>query len=79
MRSVKALEMLNKGQIGELKMLLKDEIYADSLKAKPNVKKRYAAMKKYFSYTNSSREILQKPCVIEYEGKNIPLSQIHGL
>lgn len=69
MRNTKILEMLNKGQITELKMLLKDEIYADSLKAKPNVKKRYAAMKKYFTYTDKSREILRKPCVIDFEGK----------
>lgn len=69
MRSVKVLEMLNEGKIDELKTKLQDEIYADSLKSKPNAKKRYAAMKKYFSYTNNARECCQKPCEIEFEGK----------
>ena len=69
MRSVKVLEMLNEGKIDELKTKLQDEIYADSLKSKPNAKKRYTAMKKYFSYTNNARECLQKPCEVEFEGK----------
>ena len=55
MRSVKVLEMLNEGKIDELKNKLQDEIYTDSLKGKPTAKKRYAAMKKYFSYTNNAR------------------------
>lgn len=46
MRSIKALEMLKKGQLEELKSALQDDIYQDSLKKKPNAKKRYAAMKK---------------------------------
>lgn len=69
MRSVKVLEMLNEGKVDELKTRLQDEIYADSLKNKPNAKKRYAAMKKYFTYTNRSRECLQKPCTVEFEDK----------
>lgn len=69
MRSIKALEMLNKGKIEELRIALQDDIYQDSLKGKANAKKRYAAMKKYFSYTNSSRECLTKPCEITFEGK----------
>lgn len=69
MRSVKVLEMLNEGKIDELKTKLQDEIYTDSLKSKPNAKKRYTAMKKYFSYTNNVRECLQKPCEVEFEGK----------
>lgn len=68
MRAIKVLEMLNKGLIEELKALLKDEIYANSLKRKPNGKKRYSAMKKYFTYTDSPREICQKPYPIEFEG-----------
>ena len=35
MRSDKALEMINKGQIEELKEALRDEIYNDVLKVKP--------------------------------------------
>lgn len=68
MQSARALELLNKGCIEELKALLQDEIYQESLKKKPNAKKRYAAMKKYFSYTDSTREICQRPCPIEFEG-----------
>lgn len=68
MQSARALELLNKGCIEELKALLQDEIYQESLKKKPNAKKRYAAMKRYFSYTDSVREICQKPCPIEFEG-----------
>lgn len=69
MRSVKILEMLNDGKIDELKNKLQDEIYEDSLKNKPNAKKRYTAMKKYFTYVNQSREVLQKPCSVEFENK----------
>lgn len=69
MKNTKILEMLESGKIEELKKALQDEIYAESLKSKPGAKHRYTAMKKYFSYVNSSRECLQKPCVVEFEGK----------
>lgn len=69
MRTVRILEMLNAGKLDELKAELKDEIYQESLKNKPNAKKRYAAMKKYFSYHEPSRECLQKPCKIIFEDK----------
>lgn len=69
MRSSKVLEMLNNGQIEKLKTALRDEIYADSLKGKPNIKKRYAAMKRYLKTISESRPILTKPCSIEYEGE----------
>lgn len=61
--------MLNDGKIEDLKKTLQDEIYQESLKGKPNAKKRYTAMKKYFGYYNSGREAMQKPCVIEFEGE----------
>lgn len=67
MRSIKILEMLNDGKIEELKALLEDEIYNESLAKKPNAKKRYAAMKKYFTYHNTGREVLQKPCPVKFE------------
>lgn len=69
MRNVKVLEMIDTGRIEELKKLLQDEIYAESLKATPDTKKRYTAMKKYFTYVNQTRECLQKPCFVEFEGK----------
>lgn len=70
MRNDKVLDMLNAGKIDELKKLLQDEIYADSLAIKQGAKKRYTAMKKYFNYYKPVRECLQKPCEIEFEGKN---------
>lgn len=70
MQSSKVLEMLNQNRIEELKSVLEDELFTDSLKHKPNAKKRYAAMKKYLSYIIGAREILQKPCPVEVDGKN---------
>lgn len=70
MRNEKILEMLISNRIDELKQMLRDEIYADILKSKPGARKRYTAMKKYFTYTNLSREFLQKPCIIEFQGDN---------
>lgn len=69
MRSIKALELIRKGKVEELEALLVDEVYQESLKHKPDAKKRYMAMKKYFNYTDSARDCLRKPCVIEFEGK----------
>lgn len=69
MRSITALELIRNGKVEELKSLLEDEVYQDTLKNKPDAKKRYGAMKKYFKYTDSARECLQKPCVIEFEDK----------
>ena len=68
MKNSKVLEMLNQNRIEELKAELQDEIFTESLKNKPNAKKRYAAMKKYLSYTDSAREILKKPCEVDIEG-----------
>ena len=69
MKNTKVLEMIENGRIEELKAALRDEIYQESLKSKPNAKKRYTAMKKYFTYKDSVREICQKPCLIEFEGR----------
>lgn len=69
MRSIEALKLLNDGKIAELKVILEDEVYQDSLKTNPSAKKRYTAMKKYFSYVDQTREVLQKPCDIEFEGE----------
>lgn len=68
MRNVKVLELLKNNRIEELKKLLEDEIYEESLQVKTGAKKRYTAMKKYFKYHTSVREVLQKPCPIEFEG-----------
>ena len=69
MQARKVLEMLDSNRIEELRHALQNEIYEESLKTKHGAKKRYTAMKKYFSYTDSARECLRKPCVIEFEDK----------
>lgn len=68
MRNSRVLAMLTTGKIEELKAELRDEIYQETLKAKPNAKKRYTAMKKYFTYVDSVREACKKPASIEFEG-----------
>ena len=70
MRSVKVLELLDSGRIEELRSALQDEIYEESLKSKPDAKKRYTAMKKYFGYISQSREALQKPGKVTVDGKD---------
>ncbi len=69
MRNTRVLELLEEGRLEELKRLLREEIYEDSLKVHPNAKKRYMAMKRYFTYHNSGREILQKPCPVTIDGE----------
>lgn len=68
MQASKTLEMIDQGRIEELKDLLRDEIYQESLKKKSGAKQRYSAMKKYFGYVKSSRTICMKPATIEFEG-----------
>ena len=70
MRNVKVLEMLKAGRIEDLKQELQDEIYQETLKSKPDAKKRYMAMKKYFKYHKPIREALQKPCVVNFKGRD---------
>lgn len=41
MKNTKVLELLNNGEIEELKALLKKEIYEDNLKGNGNAMKRY--------------------------------------
>ena len=62
MKNTKVLEMINNGQIEELKALLQDEIFADSLKGNGNAKKRYSAMKRYFKFPDSTSKALNLPC-----------------
>lgn len=71
MKNTKVLEMINRGRIEELKDILRDEIYQDVLKKKPGAKQRYAAMKKYFTYTRSARACCNKPALIDFEGKKV--------
>lgn len=62
MKNTVILEMINNGEIEELKRLLQDEIYNDSLKGNGTAKKRYAAMKRYFKYPMQNNPSLQMPC-----------------
>lgn len=67
MKNSKVLEMLKQNRIEELIAELQDEIFTESLKNKPNAKKRYAAMKRYLKTISESRPILTRPCAIEFE------------
>lgn len=69
MKNSKVLEMLKQNRIEELKAELQDEIFTESLKSKPNAKKRYAAMKRYLKTISESRPILTKPCEVEFDSK----------
>lgn len=69
MKNSRVLEMLKQNRIDELMAELQDEIFTESLKGKPNAKKRYAAMKRYLKTISESRPILTKPCEVEYEGE----------
>ena len=62
MRNTFVLEMINEGKIEELKRLLQDEIYEDSLKKSGNASKRYAAMKRYIKYCGNLNESMKFPC-----------------
>lgn len=63
MKNTRVLEMLNNGEIEELKKLLEDEIYQNGLKGNGNAKQRYAAMKRYFKYTDKNANIaMTMPC-----------------
>lgn len=63
MKSERILEMINNNEIKELKKILQDEIYLNSLKGNPGKKKRYAAMKKFFNYvTQNNNPALLSPC-----------------
>ena len=69
MKNTKILEMINNGQVEELKALLQDEIFSDSLKSRPGAKQRYTAMKKYFSYVDNAVKAYKMPCTIDFEGE----------
>lgn len=69
MQNIKILDMLNNGQINELKTQIQEEVFTEGLKNKPGAKQRYVAMKKYFSYTKNDNKALEKPCVITFRGE----------
>lgn len=73
MDNTKILEMLNNGQIEELKEKISDEIFQEELKKSSgaDAKKRYSAMKRYFKYVGSFDDRLLYPY------KNLPV-EIRG-
>ena len=78
MKNTKILEMINNGQIEELKALIQEEIFTDELKSKPGAKQRYAAMKKYFSYSGkNANRATSMPCKITFREEEY-ISFING-
>lgn len=68
MKAEKILEMLYNNQIEPLKALLMDEVYKNNL-IDCGAKQRYSAMKRFFKYTTSYRDMFKKPCKnIDYQG-----------
>ena len=69
MKNEKILEMLNNGQIEDLKRKISEEIYTDSLKGKSGAGQRYKAMQRFVKYNNpiESRRVLCK--AKEIDGK----------
>ena len=63
MTKAKILEMLNKGQIEELKKILAEEIYEDELKkaGKQDAVKRFAAMKRWMKYARQDIKMFAYP------------------
>ena len=70
MKSEVILEMLKNNEIEELKRILEEEVYKNSMKNKGE-KDRYSAMKRFFRFANKNgREALKKPYKdLEYNGK----------
>lgn len=73
MRSEKILEMLNKGEIEDLKKALENEIYEKSLEKSSGIKERLMAMKKYFKIAsdNTYDKRLSMPCKTKVNGKEM--------
>lgn len=65
MKNEKILEMMSNGKIEELKRMLQEEIYSNSLNSSKGEKQRYQAMKRYFKFVDSYKsESMQKPCKV---------------
>lgn len=69
MRNTKILEMLENGQVAELKAIIRDEIYRDGIKNSPSALQRHSAMKNYFKYVRSGNPMLTMPCMVSYRGE----------
>ncbi len=70
MKNEKILEMLNNGEIEELKKAISEEIYNDSLDKNSNAKSRYKAMKDFYKFpSNKTDTRLLKPCKKSIRGQ----------
>ena len=65
MKTEKILTMIEDGRIEDLKKMLRDEIYTNSLKVSGRIgsSQRYAAMKRYFKYSDPNKnKRIAYPC-----------------
>lgn len=60
MKNSKVLEMINNGEIEELKRILEDEIYKESLKMVGGSSTRYAAMKRFYKFQDKNAKAFTK-------------------
>lgn len=58
MKTEKILTMIEEGKTEDLKKMLRDEIYTNSLKVSGRIgsSQRYAAMKRYFKYSDPNKD-----------------------
>lgn len=78
MKNEKILEMLNNGEIEELKKVISEEIYNSSLDKNGNAKSRYKAMKNFYKFPSDKTDTrFLKPCKKSIRGQfyNCFLSQ----
>ena len=70
MKNEKILEMLNNGEIEELKKVISEEIYNSSLDKNSNAKSRYKAMKDFYKFPSDKTDTrFLKPCKKSIRGQ----------
>ena len=70
MKNEKILEMLNNGEIQELKKVISEEIYNSSLDKNGNAKSRYKAMKDFYKFPSDKTDTrFLKPCKKSIRGQ----------
>lgn len=70
MKNEKILEMLNNGEIEELKQVISEEIYNNSLDKNSNAKSRYKVMKDFYKFPSDKTDTrFLKPCKKSIRGQ----------
>lgn len=70
MKNEKILEMLNNGEIEEMKKVISEEIYNSSLDKNGNAKSRYKAMKDFYKFPSDKTDTrFLKPCKKSIRGQ----------